>query len=131
MKTLFRGVFPLVLFGLFALPMRAFDEKPEIANIRGKAMKVTPATEEAKKKGQLGTVLIEGVKEETTQYDKASVRITDKTKIEKLAGKERKPAKFEDLKVGAKVQAKFTGPVAESYPVQATAGELLILDDAK
>src|SRR5947209_6440430 len=109
MRKLFCGVLPLC-FAVLAPVLGAADEKPEVAAIRGKAVKVTAAEDDARKKGVLGSVLVEGVKEETTQYDKAAVRITDKTKIEKRAGKERKPAKFDDLKVGAKVQAKFTGP---------------------
>lgn len=36
------------------------------------------------------------------------------------------PRTFEDLQVGATVSAWFTGPVAESYPVQATASALVI-----
>jgi len=59
------------------------------------------------------------------------VKVTDKTKIEKTDGKERKEATFEDLKKGARVEATFTGPVADSYPVQATAKAILILEEAK
>ena len=55
-------------------------------------------------------------------YNKASVSITDKTKIDKLVGKERKPANFADLKVGMKVQAKFTGP-APSCPCKPRCGD--------
>ena len=36
-----------------------------------------------------------------------------------------------DIKAGSKVQCVFTGPVAESYPVQAKASEVLILEDPK
>src|SRR5262245_54643006 len=103
----------------------ADPEPPGKADVRGSVANVSAANDDAKKPGTPGTVLVEGAKEKDTQYDKASVRITEKTKIEKLVGKERKPAKFEDLKKGAKVQASFTGPVAESYPVQATAKDVL------
>jgi len=115
-----------LVFGL--VPAAAQDTK---ADIRGMVTNMSAANEEAKKKGILGSVLVEGAKEKDTSYDKASICVTDKTKIEKLVGKERKPAKFEDLKKGAKVQALFTGPVAESYPVQAAAKEILILEEAK
>ena len=40
---------------------------------------------------------------------------------------ERRPATFEALQVGQKVEAWFTGPVAESYPVQAVASDIVIL----
>jgi hypothetical protein len=36
-------------------------------------------------------------------------------------------ASADELVVGARVRAWFTGPVAESFPVQATAGTVLIL----
>ena len=99
------------------------------ADCRGTIMKVTDLK---KKAGVLGTILVDGrPNEKNVEYNVAVVKITDKTKIEKLVGKERKPAKFEDLKKGAKVQARFTGPVAESYPVQAAAKEVLILDEGK
>ena len=82
-----------------------------------------------KNTGTLGSILIDGPQDKNVSYNKASVSITDKTKIDKLVGKERKPANFADLKVGMKVQAKFTGPVAE-LSVQACAAEILILDAA-
>jgi len=99
------------------------------ADIRGQIAKLTP-TKDAKV--LLGTLLVEGdIEKGITGYDKAWVKITPKTKIEKLVGKDRKPATFDDLKVGARVQVNFTGPVAESYPVQASAGDILILEAAK
>jgi beta-N-acetylhexosaminidase len=101
------------------------------ADIRGAVTAVNPADAGAKQRGLLGSVRIEGAKEKTTEYDKAVVRVTAKTKIERVKGKGRAAAGFNDLKKGAKVQAVFTGPVAESYPVQATAKEILILEEAK
>jgi hypothetical protein len=35
--------------------------------------------------------------------------------------------KFSDFKVGQTVEASFTGPVSESYPVQGAASEIVIL----
>ena len=129
----FRSTILLLCIALVACcgALAAAQNAADKADIRGRVTNQTAAGEEARKKGVLGTVLIEGAKEKDTGFDKASVRVTDKTKIEKLDGKERKPAKFEDLKKGARVQAVFTGPVAESYPVQATAGAVLILEEAK
>jgi len=76
----------------------------------------------------LGNVLIEGVKEANTQFDKASVRVTNETRIFDERGTERKQISFDDLKTGQKVSARFVGPVMESYPVQVTAGEIIILN---
>jgi hypothetical protein len=100
-------------------------------DIRGSITKSVAASDDAKKKGLVGIIMVEGEKTKDTGYDKASVKITDKTSIKKMVGKDRQGAKFEDLKVGAKVAAIFTGPVLQSYPVQATAKEIVILEDAK
>jgi beta-N-acetylhexosaminidase len=99
------------------------------ADIRGTVTSATAANEEQKKAGLLGSLRIEGKKEATTQYDKAVVRVTAKTKIERVKGKGRVAAAFAELKKGTKVQAVFTGPVAESDPVQAAAKEILILEE--
>jgi len=99
------------------------------ADVRGTVAEVNLAKPNAA--GILGVILVEGKKEATTAHDKASVRITTRTKLVKLVGKECKAATIDDLKKGARVQANFVGPVAESYPVQATAGAVLILEAAK
>jgi len=79
----------------------------------------------------LGTVLIEGVIEEDTTYDKASVRVEGDTDIfqEEQDGTLTEGT-FADLAEGQAVEAWFTGPVAESYPVQAKAAKIVILADA-
>jgi beta-N-acetylhexosaminidase len=109
----------------------ADKDEPEKADIRGSFTNVSASDDDAKKKGFLCTLRVEGTKEKTTTYDKASVKITGKTKILKQDGRERKEAKVEDIRKGCKVQIDFTGPVAESYPVQATAGTIVILEQAK
>ena len=79
------------------------------------------------REGVLGRVLIEGVKERDTEVDRASVTVTAETRLSIERDGVREPAAFTDLKKGQKVEARFTGPVLESYPVQATAGEIIIL----
>ena len=76
----------------------------------------------------LATVRVEGSKDANTQYDKASIRITRATRLS-VEGSDR-GATLDDLAVGAVVEARFTGPVAESYPVQATAEEVVIITAA-
>jgi hypothetical protein len=125
-----RVVWAAVVVALaFAGRSSALGEKKVKADIRGLTKNVMAAGEPARKKGLLGTIRVEGKKEKGTQYDKAVISITTDTKIYKLDGKKRKPAKFEDLKKGLLVQALFTGPVAESYPVQAKAREVVILPE--
>ena len=75
----------------------------------------------------LGRVLIDGVRERDTEVDKASVTVTAETRLFIERGGEREPAACTDLKKGQKVEARFAGPVLMSYPVQATASEIIIL----
>jgi hypothetical protein len=75
----------------------------------------------------VGSVLVEGQVEADTSFDKASIAVTAKTQIFEQVGSERRPATFEALQVGRTVEAWFEGPVAESYPVQATASAIVIL----
>lgn len=114
----------LFLFGL-TLPAGA-DEKEKVS-IRGTPASVSPADDDGKKAGVLGTLLIEGRKDKDTEYDKAMVKVTKGTKIFQQVGRELKPASFDDLKPGVKLEIQFQGPVAESFPVQATAGKIVIL----
>jgi hypothetical protein len=57
-------------------------------------------------------------------FDKASVTVTDGTRI---VGPEGDSGTFADLANGQRVEVWFEGPVAESYPVQATAGEIRVM----
>jgi hypothetical protein len=103
------------------------DEKPEKVSIRGTPASVSPADEEGKKAGVLGTILIEGRKDKDTEYDKAMVKVTKATRIYRLIGKDLKEASFDDLKPSVKMEIHFQGPVSESFPVQATAGKIVIV----
>ena len=76
-------------------------------------------------------MLVEGKKEKDTGYDKASVTIRTGAKIYWWKGGKKVEAKFSDIKDGCVVQCLFVGGVRESYPVQATAGEVLILSAPK
>jgi hypothetical protein len=63
-------------------------------------------------------------------YDKASVAVTDDTGWYRRSGDGyeaiQRPAATE--LTGKSVEVQFTGPVAESYPVQATAGWVIVED---
>jgi len=106
------------------VPAYAKDE--DKVSIRGMPISVAPATDDEKKAGIIGTMLVEGTKAKDTEYDKAFIKITKATKIFIMSGRDLKPAKFEDLKGGQKMEVQFVGPVAESFPVQATAGKIVI-----
>lgn len=100
---------------------------PERIDIRG----VVTSIQRAGAGGdRIGTVLIEGIREPDTTQDKASVTVTSSTRIWRREGSGRRAATFDDIAVGSRVEARFEGPVRESYPVQATAGEVTILAEA-
>jgi hypothetical protein len=121
LSRLLAGLLTLALFS----PALAKDEK---VSIRGMPASVSPADDELKKQGVLGTVLIESArKDKDTEYDKAIVKVTRATKIYKQVGKDLKDASFDDLKAGVRMEIQFQGPVQESIPVQAMAGKIVIL----
>ena len=118
-------IFAFYLFPFSFAHALAAQEKEEI-DIRGQITNIRRADQDVDDK-LLGAILIEGVKEADTRFDKASVRVTKETRIFDGRETERKQVSFDTLKTGQKVSAQFVGPVMESYPVQATAGEIIIL----
>jgi len=76
----------------------------------------------------LGTISVEGgTQPEGAVSDKAVVSVTKQTAIFDASGGKATPA---DLQVGAEVKVWFTGPVAESYPVQGAAAAVQITGEA-
>lgn len=63
-----------------------------------------------------------------TPYDKASVSLRKSPELLKKQGDSLVPATLDDLREGTRVEVSFDGPVAESYPVQATAGMIVIVE---
>lgn len=78
--------------------------------------------------GEGKSILVEGRQEPDTSHDKASVRVSKTAKIYKMANGKKQRASGADLQKGQLVEVVFDGPVALSYPVQATAGEIVILE---
>ena len=77
----------------------------------------------------IGSVRIEGAIAPDTTYDKAVVRVESDTRILRGAGDvvALSEVTFADLQVGQTVEAWFTGPVAESYPGQVKASQIVIV----
>jgi hypothetical protein len=94
-------------------------------DIRGTITTTYDAADDAK--GLLGALLIEGPVQEDTRYDRARATVTTDTRISEQVGDSRSAVTYQALTTGQKVQVLFTGPVMESYPVQATALEIVIL----
>lgn len=97
--------------------------EPVRADVRG----VVTSLARGSRSGALGTLRIEGGKQADTRYDKAVVTVTSATRIDQREASGRGRVPFESLRLGDKVEVVLTGPVAGSRPVQATAGEILIL----
>jgi hypothetical protein len=95
---------------------------PGAADITGVVRDLTPG-------GDAATVVLLVVADPgvTGSYDRASVRVTAKTTVWASAGTGTEELTAADLAEGQRVAVRFTGPVAESYPVQATAGDVEIL----
>jgi len=116
--------FNILLSLLLLLASCSPRSKDEVApatdpDIRGTATKVNVAVEP-------WTVLVEEQPEETSGSAKAVVSLTAETRILRRAGSGVEPAAPADLAVGQTVSVWFSGPVMESYPVQATAAVVVI-----
>lgn len=102
------------------------DEKNKV-DIRGSVVSIKRPNDEALDKKLVAAVMVEGAKEADTGYDKANIKVTTETKIFARVGEGRRRVAFEALKVGDRVEARFTGPALMSYPIQAAASEITIL----
>jgi Protein of unknown function (DUF3221) len=71
-------------------------------------------------------VLIEENPDEEWGSRKDSITITKDTRVFEQRGRDLRPMGFSDLEVGQRARAWYVGPVAESYPRQATAGVILV-----
>lgn len=99
-------------------------------DIRGTILNINPAQVNS---NILGTIYVEGPLYEDTFYDKASIKITSSTLIYQVdnqlsSNDQFVQIPFSVLQTGMMVEVTFTGPVLESYPVQATAKKVLVLD---
>lgn len=71
----------------------------------------------------LPVIVVEEKPNEPHGAAKAGVRITDSTRVSRRG---KGVVGVTDLRVGQQVSVWFTGPVMESYPLQATAGVIVI-----
>jgi len=73
----------------------------------------------------IGAVLVAGPLADGTTLDKAMLSITDETRVLSAA---EEPLEPDVLEAGMRVEAWITGPVRESYPVQADADVIRLLE---
>jgi hypothetical protein len=95
---------------------------PSAPDIRGVITNISDGSGDV-----IGSVRIEGDIAQDTAYDKAVVRVEGDTRILRQVGNAMMEVTFADLTVGQAVEAWFTGPVAESYPVQVKASQIVIV----
>lgn len=100
---------------------KEINESKEKLGIRGEITKVS-----LNDSGKITGILVEGKVEQDTVYDKASVYIGDQAKIYKNDTKEE--LERSALKEGLKVEIIFKGMVRESYPVQADAKIIRVME---
>jgi hypothetical protein len=74
-----------------------------------------------------GSMLIEVDPSQRSGSDKAMVSVGSGTRFFARSGAALSSAVLGDVRVGQRVEAWFEGPVAESYPVQAKAGTIVIV----
>jgi hypothetical protein len=91
-------------------------------SIRGPITNVTPGTD------GLGIILVEETSPQRLTYDKASLAITEDTTLLKRVGDEYVEFTFDDFSKGMLVEVWITGPVRESYPIQADADTVVELE---
>jgi len=72
---------------------------------------------------RIGTVLIEGG---TGRYGSATIAVDDETVIRRRIGTGYEKVGLSALAAGSRLEVWFEGPVAESFPVQTTAGTIVV-----
>ena len=111
-------------------PNQQFPPNSDDRDIRGTILNIVLTQV---KSDILGTIYVEGPLYEDTSYDKAYISITSSTQIFKIdnllsSSSQFIPIPFIELQTGMIVEVTFTGPVLESYPVQATAKKIVVFD---
>lgn len=106
----------------------AGEEEPDVDRFSDPSIRGLVATRDDGEGQIVGTMLIEGKLAPDTSFDRAFVRVDSDTEFYRREGAATVAASWADVAVGQTVEAWFEGPVAESYPVQAYAARVRILD---
>ncbi len=113
----------LIALGIIILTLIGCQKEEKI-DIKGEITAISKSPD-----NKIVSILVEGELEEDTSYDKASIKIDTSTNI--YIGNLKEKISVDKLKEGITVEAIFEGPVAESYPVQAKAKVIRILEQDK
>ena len=95
----------------------------------GRILEIILASRDDLERGVVGYVLVDGGKGTGQGMDRAMITLRDDTLFLAQDGASREKVVFEELTVGQKVEGRISGPVMESYPVQATASGIMILSE--
>lgn len=96
------------------------------ADLVGHILEIYRAGPSGTENGQLGAILVEGIVQGGTQDALVTVAITEGTQLWQKDGQVRRPFTVESLTIGQRVLIVFSGPLAESYPMQGTADEIMV-----
>jgi hypothetical protein len=114
---------PTLLLGTFALIAACAGGPAELVSASADLPDEPPAIVGIITAIEDGRVRIEAGPDVACCNDKAIVRLTSSTRI---VGPDGAPWPPESLRVGQRVQAWYSGPIAESYPLQTDAAALAI-----
>ncbi len=73
-----------------------------------------------------GLILVDSPGDKTA--DKYVLTVTAVTRIQRQADEKLKPASFGEMQAGQQIKVWLSGPVRESYPAQADARQIVILE---
>lgn len=73
------------------------------------------------------SILVDGLIAGNSKNQNISVRITKETKVMQKNGDNYLQLSFNDLKPGQKIMIRLKGAIIQSYPVQVTADEIILL----
>jgi hypothetical protein len=95
--------------------------------IDGRVVQVDEIGTSSGESSLLGAILVEGTMQDGTPNARVSVSITKDTRLQQQDGQSRRNITIGSLKVGQRVQVTFRGPIAESFPMQASADEIVVI----
>jgi hypothetical protein len=95
-------------------------------DLEGQILEVRQASPQDRENGFLGAILVEGTIQDGALPALVSSAVIQDTRLWMQDGESRRPIAFDSLVVGQSVQVAFRGPLAESYPMQGTADEIVV-----
>lgn len=96
-------------------------------SLDGQILEISQASPQDRENGLLGAILVEGTMQDGAQSALVSSAVTRDTRLWLQDGQTRRPISFDALTVGQSVLIAFRGPLAESYPMQGTADEIVVM----